>query len=157
MLKSTGRIIYNPYRGGMKNRNNGWCVIDIDKEITRYYRFWLKYQYHINLQPPAWDAHISCIRGEKIKPELQYLWGKYNNQIIEFEYNHGDIHQCKSGRTDIEQGGDYYYMNVKCPKIDEIRNEFGLTSGFNYHFTIGRTYEYICRAENRKNKRNNTK
>jgi hypothetical protein len=142
MLKSVGRIVYNPYRGGMKNRTNGWCIIDIDKELTRYYRHWLKFQYHINLQQPSWDAHISCIRGESLHPELRILWGKYMNTKVEFEYDHGNIHKCRSGRQNIEDGGEYYYMHVTCPTIDNIRHELGLSSGLKYHFTIGRTHEH---------------
>ena len=131
----------------MKNRNTGWCVIEVDREITRYYRYWLKSKYHIHLQPPSWDAHISCVRGERV--QNRELWKKYHNHVIEFEYEHGIIHKCRSGRSDIVEGGDYYYINVSCPTIDEIRDELGLTTGFNYHLTIGRTHEYEARVPKR--------
>lgn len=143
---STGSIIYNPYRGEMKRRTKGWCIITVDKEITRYYRWWLQYQYHIHLQPPSWDAHISVVRAEPIQDEFQQYWKKYDKRRVEFSYEHGYIHKFRSGRNDENNvPGDYYVINVKCPIIDEMRNELGLKVFNNYHLTIGRTYEYQAR------------
>lgn len=158
MLRSTGQVIYDPHRGKMKSRINMWCVMNVSKEITRYYRWWMKYQYHVDLQPPSFDAHISIVRGEQITPDKMELWKKYQKQVFEFEYDHGNIQKCRSGRTEthkdynenMEQG--YFFMiPVQSEIINVIRSELGLPTFSDYHLTIGRTYEYICRAENRKN------
>jgi len=147
---SSGTIIYDPYRGDMKRRTNGWCVIDVDKEITRYYRWWLQYQYHIRLQPPSWDAHISVVRGEKIDPQYRNSWKKYHGKKINFVYRHvGEIKMTRSGLSDSPDDGIYYYINVDCPTFDDIRNELGLRTGWSFHLTVGRTYEYIARKPKR--------
>ena len=152
-IKGSGQLVYDPHRGNMKKRTNGWCVINLDDEITRYYRWWLEYQYHIHLQPPAWGAHVSVVRGEFISDQLKPLWKKYHKQRIELEYEHGNIQVHRSGREkDGIVPGDYYVINVKCPTIDSIRQELGLKIFDDYHLTIGRSYEYVSRHAN--NKRN---
>lgn len=152
-IKGYGYLQYDPFRGEMKHRTNWWCVLTLDKEITRYYRWWMSFQYHIHLQQPSWDAHISVVRGEKPRPEFVQHWKKYQGEKIEFEYQHGIIHHDKSQRTDDRAannvGGLYYFMNVRCPRLEEIRAELGLRTGFNYHVTIGRTYDYIPRKRGR--------
>ena len=80
----TGKIIYDPYRPGLKKNNKGWCIVTIDPEITRYYRWWIINRFHIKeLKQPSWDAHISIIRGEKdiISDEVKPLWKKYHKKI----------------------------------------------------------------------------
>ena len=78
-FESTAKIVYDPRRPGMKRRTEWWCIATVDREITRYYREWIKRE-RLNLHDivhpgdrqtverfvqPAWDAHISVIRGEK--------------------------------------------------------------------------------------------
>lgn len=153
MLRGTGMIMYDPYRPGMKHRTDWWCVVNVNKELTRYYRWWLEFEKHLHLQPPSWDAHISIVRGEKPRPEYIENWKKYQGERIEFTYTHGLIKVDRSQRTDERAAkatsGDYYYIDVECPRIDEIRKELGLRTGFNYHLTIARSYEYIARKRGR--------
>lgn len=138
MFKSTGKIIYDPYRGNMNKRTDWWCVVNVDREITRYYRWWVKNRYWIDLCQPSWDAHISVIRGEKPKPELMHLWKKYDKQIVEFEYSH---EVRRSGDTTGWDRPDcYWFVNVYCPQLIEIRKEFELPHDWNLHLTIGRTW-----------------
>lgn len=131
----TGKIIYDPYRGEMKNRTSWWCIVDIDKEITRYYRWWLQKEKHILLKEPSWNAHISVIRSEYACQKLPHLWKKYHGESIDFLYEHGNI---KIGND--PKGGQYYWIDVECPKLDLIRSELQLPRGWRFHITIGRTY-----------------
>jgi hypothetical protein len=148
--KGSGVIVYDPFRGPMKRRTENWCVIDLDREITRYYRWWIKYEKHILLQRPSWDAHISIVRGEKIKPEVQHLWKKYHQQRVEFFYRHvGDYQIVRSGLTDSPDDGNYFIVEVQCDIIDKIRNELQLKTGWFHHLTFGRTYEYQARQPKR--------
>jgi hypothetical protein len=41
-FRDTGLIVYDPNRGTMKTRITNWCVLQVDKEITRYYRWWAR-------------------------------------------------------------------------------------------------------------------
>lgn len=149
----TGTIVYDPYRGGMKTRTNWWCVLNIDTEITRYYRWWLEYERHIHLQPPSWDAHCSIVRGERPARQFESVWKKYHDNKIEFQYEHGNVMSDVSHRTDpgaiVNTGGVYYFIRVECPQLDHIRSELGLRTGYSYHLTIGRTYEYTPRKRGR--------
>lgn len=143
--RGTGMIVYDPYRGEMKRRTTGWCVVNVDKEITRYYRSWLQREKHIHLMPPSWDAHISIVRGEKLPSSVQHLWKKYDRQVIEFQYEHGEYH-CAD---DPKNGGKYYWINVQSPLFTQIREELCLPVGWRFHITIGRTYEYEARKPKR--------
>jgi len=133
----TGIVRYDPHRGTMKSNTKNWCVIDVDREITRYNRFWLQREKHIILQQPAWDAHISVVRGERLSPKAQKLWKKYEGKRVPIRYEHGDIQMSK----DQDQPGWFYWIRVDCPFVDEIRQELGLITSWKYHhITIGRTY-----------------
>lgn len=131
---SQGQIIYEPFRGEMKT-SPWWCIVDCDREITRYYRWWLQREKHIHLQQPSWDAHISIVRGESTVKQSA-AWKKYHKQKVLFEYEHGAIRSA----PDKDQPGTFYWIDVECPMLSEIRRELGLPVGFRFHLTIGRTY-----------------
>lgn len=138
MFTSTGKIIYNPHRGRMKTRTDWWCVVDIDKEITRYYRWWIKNRYWIDLCQPSWNAHISVIRGEKPKPHLMHLWKKYDGQVVEFQYSH-NVRQS-GDTTGFDRPDHYWFVEIECPQLVEIRKELELPFNWKLHITIGRTW-----------------
>jgi len=133
-----GYIKYDPPRGRMKKKTNWWAVVNIDREITRYYRWWVKKELHVDLCQPSWDAHISIIRGERPPEELQYFWKKYDGQRIEFKYKH---HVRQSGDTTGNDRPDsYWFVEVDCPLLKQIRDEFEFPSNWKQHITIGRTW-----------------
>jgi hypothetical protein len=154
MLKSTGKIIYDPRRPGLQSRNQWWCVANIDDGIAEYFRHWLKFEKHIYLQPPAWGAHISVIRGEKPREDLMHLWKKYHGKTVTFEYDHvGDYSIARSKyHTAGENSGDFYFVHVRCPELIDIRRELKLKTDWDLHLTIGRTHEYSARKIGRKSK-----
>lgn len=132
-----GIVAYDPFRGSMKKDTSGWCIVNIDKEITRYNRWWLQREKHTMLNEPAWNAHISIIRGERVLPQYVKTWKKHQGRKVQFKYQHGDIQVSK----DKDQPGWFYWIRVDCPAVDEIRNELGLITSWQYHHaTIGRTY-----------------
>lgn len=148
--RGSGIIRYDPYRGDMKRRTQGWCIIDVDKEITRYYRWWMKYQKHIHLQSPSWDAHISVVRGEHLHSSVRHLWKKYQGQHIEFQYAHvGHYKKVRTGLSDAQDDGWYYLVEVECQMMEDIRHELKLKTGWTFHITFGRTYEYEARKPKR--------
>ena len=134
----TGKIIYDPYRPGLKHKGKDkwWVIVDVDKEITRYYRWWVKKQFWLDLCKPSWDAHISIIRGEKPADHLLHLWKKYHGQTIEFQYSH-DVRQTgiRSDRPD-----HYWFVDVDAPVLNDIRTELERPTGWKFHLTIGRTW-----------------
>lgn len=157
MIKGYATVIYDPERPGLKNRAQGWAVADVDKEITRYFRWWIdknitnplglniqgslkKYPF-INLCHPSWNAHISIVRGEKnrISPDKKHLWGKYQNQIFEFQYDLNP-HQ-------ILEKPDFWVVEVHAPELLNIRKELGLITTWPLHLTVGRTYFFNSKDE----------
>lgn len=148
--QGSGKIVYDPYRGDMKRRTVGWCVIEVDKEITRYFRWWIAREKHIHLQPPSWDAHISIVRGERVDPSVEHLWKKYHGLKVHFFYQHIGAYKCaRSGLGNSPDNGVYYWVDVECPLMDTIRTELCLRKGWKFHFTFGRTYEYEARRPKR--------
>ncbi len=133
----SGIIVYDPFRPNMKRRTQNWCVIETDNEITRYYRWWVKKELWLDLSPPSWGAHISCVRGEFIQPQHEHLWKKYDRLEISFQYGHEVRY---SGDTTGDRPDFFRFVDVYCPMIDIIRSELGLKTWFKYHLTIGRTY-----------------
>jgi len=71
-----GYIKYDPYRPGLKKKKDWWAIVKIDREITRYYRWWVMKERWIDLCQPSWDAHISIIRGDGMR--ISVLYGAKN-------------------------------------------------------------------------------
>jgi len=133
-LNGSGIITYDPPRPGMKRKTKWWSIVKTDREITRYYRWWLQKEKWISLHQPAWDAHISIIRGEEPKPHLKHLWKKYDGQRVNFKYS--PIIQ----QVDVPGREHFWYITVQCQFLKDIRREMELPYTWDLHLTIGRTY-----------------
>lgn len=150
MIKGTGIIKYDPPRPGMARRTQGWCVALVDREITRYFRWFVnknvinplgidvqgslkKYPF-VPLHQPAWDAHISILRGEghRLPQNMRGLWGKYEGMKMDFYY---DMSVHRAGKKP-----DFWIVNVHSPDMMDIRQELRLPTNWPLHLTIGRTY-----------------
>lgn len=139
---TNGKIIYDPPRPGMKKNTDRWVIASVDREITRYYRWWVKKHYFIDLCQPSWDAHVSIVRGERIRPECHELWKRLHGKHIEIQYG--------AVPKQVESKPHFWYVSAHAPEIDQIRGELGLRTNFAYHLTIGRTYtenEYVRPAQ----------
>jgi len=135
----TGRIVYDPHRPGLKKKVDWWCILTVDKEITKYYRWWIQKELHIKgLCQPSWDAHISIIRGEKPRPDLMHLWKKYHGQQVEFKYRHSP--RVSGDTTGNDRPDHYWFVDVDCPFLLDIRKELQRPSDWNLHLTVGRTW-----------------
>ena len=133
----SGRIVYDPERPGMKARTTYWCVVNTDNAIAAYYRWWVLRMYGVFLHQPAWGAHISVIRGEK--PQDLSLWRKYQGETVHFAYAH-DVKQTGGNRPDgTPRPDNFWFVEVECPRLIEIRKELDLPTRFRLHMTIGRT------------------
>lgn len=131
-FKGHGKVVYDPFRAQMKAKTNWWAVIEVNKEITRYYRWWLERRYHLRLDAPAWDAHISLFRGEKPRPELMDLWKKHQGRQIQFQYG-PELYKSESA-----DGRHFWLLDVVCPEYIEMRKEMKRPTDFPPHITIGR-------------------
>jgi hypothetical protein len=135
--KSSGRLTYDPYRGDLKKKKHWWAVVNVDREITRYYRWWIESQLHIKgLCQPSWNAHISVIRGEKPSPALMHLWKRYSGNEFTFEYSHNPYRITPRDGS----SGSYWVVGVKCDELLEIRRELNRPVTWDLHITVGRTW-----------------
>jgi hypothetical protein len=111
-----------------------WCVLEIDPEITRYYRWWIKRQYHVKgLYKPSWDAHVSIIRGEKPAPKHMKLWKKYHGQKVKIRYEH----RPHVGTGSAKEDRKFWMVMVDAPELLAIRSEMEKPSDWRLHLTIG--------------------
>lgn len=132
--ESTGVIRYDPSRFGMKKNTSWWCIATVDREITRYYRYWISKTYGLKVYEPSWNAHISIIRGEKPRDDLMHLWKKYDGVKVKYRYTNMVLPNTK---------GKFFAVTIDSPEMTAIRQEFGLKHDWNLHITVGRTYDEL--------------
>jgi len=88
-------------------------VVDVDPELSRYYR---------SLLPKSWPCatqryatHITVVRPERDVPPNLAAWGKYEGENVEFHYEPG-----------VRQGKVFYWLRVCSTRLEDIRLELGL-------------------------------
>ncbi len=104
MFTSTGKLRY--YKDPLK------VIVEVDQGISEFYRSLIPK--HIRVVRQMYPAHISVVRKE-IPPNMD-MWGKYNNKLITFEYEHY-----------IYNNYNYFWLNAYCDELEAIRIELGLT------------------------------
>ncbi len=112
--------------------NPNKLVVEVDEEISRYYRYFVPK--FINLKRQAFPAHISVVRKEN--PLNMEFWGKYNNKEVDFVYENV-----------IYNDEVYYWLSAFSPDLEKIRLELGLSNisditcspdkKHKFHITIG--------------------
>ncbi len=139
-LTGYGKIIYDPNRGAMKRKTRWWAVAYVDREITRYYRWWLSRELHLKrLFAGSWDAHVSIVRGEEPHDSLKGLWRRLHGEIVEFEYS-PVVRQAGDTTGETGEKGHFWFVDVWCPEFLEIRDELGLQTHYKFHLTVGKVY-----------------
>ena len=132
MYKSSGRLLYDPTaEKQVKTREDPyWLILECDAGISLYYRYWLKKAKYIDMIKPAWGAHISITRGEKITNKD--AWKKHSGKKIDFEYV-----------PEVKSNGKHFWLSVISKELEEIRTELGLspTPYWGFHLTIGNKKE----------------
>jgi hypothetical protein len=128
LYRSTGRLLYDPQHDRL-GCGPWWCILDACDELLRFYRYQAQREDRVILQAPAWGAHVSVVRGETVpKPAA---WGKYAGEEIEFSYD-----------PEIGWGNNtvYWWLDVQCPRLEDIREELGLPRKppYRLHLTLGK-------------------
>ena len=122
MFSSCGNLLYYP---------SWWLIMKVDEEICRYYRNLIHFHYRsLQLNPSRNGAHITVIAGKYEKPdeECERFWNRYQDEEVNFKYS-----------PEINTDGEYFWMEVECKRIEEIRIELGLTPKIPqpWHLTVG--------------------
>lgn len=130
MLKSTGKVVFNPIpKDGSVPDKKWWAIVECPHDIIDYYKYWVTKNKKFKISPPIFGAHISIIRDEEPLDKFKHLWGRREGEEVEFFYT-----------PDFDTNGDYWWLNVYCPKLSEIRTELGLPPEpqYDYHLSIGK-------------------
>ena len=132
-LKSVGKIVFDPIplTGKVEKMFKPyWAIIVTNDDIDDYYRWHLQKRFGIILQAPAWGPHVTIADGTE--PKNIKIWeevkSKYNNQLIEFEYE-----------IFIKSNSKHWWLKVVCPEVDVIRKELEFDSDLKWslHLTLG--------------------
>lgn len=119
--------------GRLKYIGDDSLIVEIGSDIARYYRSLIpKYQ---SINGTRYAPHITVVRTGKDQP-IKEFWGKYEGEKINFIY-------CPF----VESSDIYFWLNVLCKRLEDIREELGLPiitsmyapEGFRkfFHITIG--------------------
>lgn len=128
-IKTTAKIVYEPLRADLKkeSRNPKWTVVaEVDPEITRLYRWWIKRQWWLDLVQPMWYPHVTVIDGRRPIRNNE-RWKRLDGRRIEIEYS-----------VNVEQHWKFFVLPVRSSVFDEIRQECGFHETHPYHITFGR-------------------
>ncbi len=149
MFKSYGYLKYDPSNRETRTEP-WWALLKCDYGLVNYYRYMIKKNQamevysdvwsrdiEINKRWPvkvldsrlhlsAWGPHISVTRGEA--PPNPKLWGKYENEKIEFTYD----------PRYLNTNGRHYWIRAVSPRLEEIRRELGLTPQPTYYDRSGK-------------------
>lgn len=107
MFSSIGTIRY-------ETKDEGYRLsVEIDQQIADYYRALVPFWKPITRQ--RYGAHITVVRiGKEVPVNIEH-WGKYDGEQVPFFYE-----PC------VYEGTVYYWLNVWCVRLEEIRKELGL-------------------------------
>jgi len=152
-FETYGKIVYDPPRGTMKHRTQWWCVVDLKElDLIDYYRWWvdrewvqadsrnMKRRYH---RPVHWP-HISVIRGEKPRQNIQD-WGKYMaGETIKFRYTN-QVRQTSNAYY-ADEPDRFWFIDTEWGDYTKFRKHFGLNwehkgKPFRGHVTVAKTYD----------------
>jgi len=104
LLCSTGTLVY-------QSEPEKKLVLTVDPELSRFYRSLIPARFVCNR--PKFPPHITVVRKEAIHNVRH--WNRYAGQVVDFSYD-----------PYVHHDGVYWWLNVACPRLTEIRTELGL-------------------------------
>lgn len=108
-----------PSTGILRYHNDFKLIVEVDPSIGNLYRSLIpKY---IDFNRPKYNSHITVVRSGLEDPPRKEFWGKYEGEEIDFVYD-----------SAIKEGSVYFWLNVYCVRLEEIRVELGLSATSEY-------------------------
>jgi hypothetical protein len=120
---SIGACTYDP-GVNTKHFDPWWLIINVDPEIIRLYRYFLR-GWGIKVVPNnLWGPHISVVKG--IRPRNLSSWGL----DIEIKFNYTNI---------VRWDNDFHaWLDVYSDDLEKILIDLGLPPTPRFHLTLGR-------------------
>lgn len=135
MLKTRGKLLYDPVRKNLKRTDQSHTLIlDLPSEdLAEYYQWFIKKQYGENLkvQSPMFGTHVTVIRPQEVNVEHP-AWLKYQDQNLTVSYS-PDM---------LERHWEFWSLTIFSTELVNIRREFGLRTDFRLHMTVGRQFQW---------------
>jgi len=122
--------------GTVKVHNDGWIILHVDPELTRYYlsRFNRSHVYtDIQIMLPKWGGHITIVAGDEHESVEDTEENKKTLNMIdgmEIPFSYSPI---------VTGNENHFWLNVKCESALDIRDSLGLSREprYPFHLTIG--------------------
>jgi hypothetical protein len=117
------------------NMNPQRIVVELDSDFIRYYLWFIKREYWIDLHTPLYGAHIT-ITNPKLHSNVNYNLAKkkYDGKVVSFKY---DVNPVRGGLT---KGFVMFYLRVFSDQIESIKNDLNVVEHDGYkgmHITLG--------------------
>lgn len=122
-VESAGTLLYTIGPNGGHR-----LTVELDKDFGKYYYSLIPKYKNANRQ--KYNPHISVIRHET-PPNLD-VWGKYQGKRIVFQYD-----------TIIRTCPVYYWLDVICKELEDIRSELGLFKPPMYPHLVPEGYDKL--------------
>jgi hypothetical protein len=126
-FSTDGVIQYDPPRGNKTESH--WCILDVNKGITEYYRNQFKKKFGIVLFKPAFDAHVSVLKGLHT-PKMDSDWGFLDGKNVEIWYD-----------SNLYWNEQHVWLNTYSKEFFQLREYYDIpdwnTKSFG-HLTIGK-------------------
>lgn len=136
LVKVKGIIEFSPEDVTRKHKSqSSWkrvAMIRTDCELDRYYAWFLKKRFNLELNRTLRGPHISFISDKLDKDIFDQASSVFNGKQIDFY-------------LDIEprSNGSHWWLRVYCPEAESIREVVGLNREpyFSFHLTLGHSNE----------------
>lgn len=137
--RSTGILRYDPHRPKLKKDGKWRCVLETCKDLPEYYRWFIRRNFGPEIVCKAtWPSHVSVVRGEEPQDEFKERWGQWDGSEVSFLYKG---YPRRSGDTTGDRPGNFWFLDVKCEPLQEIRRNLGLKTYHKFHLTVGRIWD----------------
>lgn len=123
---STGKIEY---------KNDGWVIMNVDKSLINYYKFWVERFAGRKLSTSYHGSHVTVVAGKYDKGLTKHpRWKEHHGELVKFQYDS----YIYTDRDWFCQG-EYFWLRIHCNELIQIRTDLGLkpTPFHPFHSTIG--------------------
>lgn len=136
LIKIKGILDFEPEDVTKKHLNqSSWkrvAIIKTDCDLDRYYAWFIKKRFNLDLNKNLRGTHISFISDKMDKYIFNQVSSLFNRKEIDFYLE-----------TEPRSNGKHWWLRVYCPDAEIIRSACGLTKEpyFPFHLTIGKANE----------------
>jgi len=136
-VSTTGKLIFQPDELTKKQKKQAnWkrvAIVKLDDEISRYYCWFIKKRYDIDLIIPYRGTHLTVI-NDRVEFEIDFIKARRDYDAIEIHLEYA---------TDVRTDGINWWLPARSIEAEQVREYAGFNSKpyFEFHITIGSAFE----------------